>query len=306
MPVESTKTIVRDYLRAAAFYSYDATADESPVMRWIGREVKRFCKEAHLHLPFLLRVAQSPPDMDGMDVDTNAAGEMELEEDDELFLDEDDKQQAEEEAEDELSLHASYWDNFLALVESTQREWADGDEAGDTDEYRKTRAVEAFNLGNTIASDLYALHPELAGWVFHVLCFIVPRQILALGNPARRSCDACESFGAVVKKCIRHLSCRRLVTRGDGDIRQTQKGSHRVRFTRGYIEQVFRRVSVRAELIHGKDNIPYLQRGDYRLLGKGKKGRSKMVQPTVKAPTVEASVEAPTVFTQKMHLAVWS
>ena len=55
--------MVRNYLKAASFYSYDATVDENPVMRWIGREVKRFVAEAHIHLPFLLRIAAAPPDL---------------------------------------------------------------------------------------------------------------------------------------------------------------------------------------------------------------------------------------------------
>eukprot|EP00965_Chrysotila_dentata_P180459 5956783-Pleurochrysis_carterae.AAC.1 len=59
------KKLVQDYLRNAGLYSYDAASalKEDPVKRWIGREVKRFLQEAHLHLPFLLRVAAAPPDM---------------------------------------------------------------------------------------------------------------------------------------------------------------------------------------------------------------------------------------------------
>ena len=71
---------------------------------------------------------------------------MEVEEDDELFLTEDEVA-AEAEDEPEMMEHAGYWDNFLALVESTQKPWAQGE--ADTDEYRQQRAVEAFNLGPT-------------------------------------------------------------------------------------------------------------------------------------------------------------
>ena len=61
---DSCKPLVKAYLKKQSFYSYDAAAeDESPVMRWIGREVKRFLDESHIHLPFLLRVAAAPPDM---------------------------------------------------------------------------------------------------------------------------------------------------------------------------------------------------------------------------------------------------
>jgi len=65
---DSKKKLVKAYLRNAGFYSYDAAAadEENPVMRWIGREVKRFLAEADVHVPFLLRVAAAPPDMADM------------------------------------------------------------------------------------------------------------------------------------------------------------------------------------------------------------------------------------------------
>ena len=56
------KKIVREYLKNAGFYSYNAAADdEDPTSRWIGREAKRFLAEAHIHLPFLLQLAAAPP-----------------------------------------------------------------------------------------------------------------------------------------------------------------------------------------------------------------------------------------------------
>ena len=51
--------------------------------------------------------------------------------------------------------------------------------------------------------DIYDLNPDLSGWVLHVLCFIVPRQMVELGAPA----VSVLSFGAVCKKIIRHLTC---------------------------------------------------------------------------------------------------
>eukprot|EP00965_Chrysotila_dentata_P203158 6181549-Pleurochrysis_carterae.AAC.1 len=41
--------------------------------------------------------------------------------------------------------HAAMWDHFLDYVEAAEREWAVPED--DTDEYRKQRAVELFNLG---------------------------------------------------------------------------------------------------------------------------------------------------------------
>eukprot|EP00965_Chrysotila_dentata_P123635 4087284-Pleurochrysis_carterae.AAC.1 len=62
-----------------------------------------------------------------------------------------------------------------------------------------------------VATDLYELKPTLQSWVPHIAVFIVPRQTLLLGDPSRRSCDACESLGAVLKKKIKHLTCRRRI-----------------------------------------------------------------------------------------------
>jgi len=41
--------------------------------------------------------------------------------------------------------HAGYWDHFLAYVDASQRPWAEG--VDDSDDYRKQRALESFNLG---------------------------------------------------------------------------------------------------------------------------------------------------------------
>ena len=61
---DSKKRFVKKYLKEAGFYSYDPESiDEDPVKRWIGREVKRFLTQAHLHLPFLLQVAAAPADL---------------------------------------------------------------------------------------------------------------------------------------------------------------------------------------------------------------------------------------------------
>eukprot|EP00965_Chrysotila_dentata_P188946 6173043-Pleurochrysis_carterae.AAC.2 len=72
------------------------------------------------------------------------------------------------------------------------------------------------HAGAVVESDIHTLDTELAGWVLHVLCFIVPRQICTLGDSSRRSSDACESFGAVLKKTIKHLNCRRRIQKDVG------------------------------------------------------------------------------------------
>ena len=77
--------MIRDYCKAAGFYSYDAASDnEDPVSHWIGREVKKFLADAPLHLPFLLHIAAAPADcIAEMAACANDAGEQEMDDDDE-------------------------------------------------------------------------------------------------------------------------------------------------------------------------------------------------------------------------------
>ena len=92
---------------------------------------------------------------------------------------------------------------------------------------------------------------------------VAPFQYVELGDPARRSCDACESLGASVKKVIRELrlTCRRL-TGGTHHhtSRAGRKAAWQQTFGKGYIKQAFSRVSVRAWLLHGEENAAYSQR----------------------------------------------
>jgi hypothetical protein len=155
--------------------------------------------------------------------------------------------------------------------------------------------------------DLYKLSPNLSGWVPHVLVFVVPRQVLDLGDPSKRSCDACESLGASVKQIIRQTTCRRRSDRGkhlhtsaDG------KKSWYSSFSRGYIEQAFRRVCVRSSLIHGSANSPYLQRKDHALLAKGKVVQPKCERAELSSLTVYQAMTASTVWGKEAALAVWS
>mmetsp|Transcript_1347 Transcript_1347/g.3466 ORF Transcript_1347/g.3466 Transcript_1347/m.3466 type:complete len:89 (-) Transcript_1347:63-329(-) len=73
-------------------------------------------------------------------------------------------------------------------------------------------------------------------------------------------------MGACAKKVIKHLTCRRNMSE-----------KYRV----GYVEQAFRRLSVRSDLLHGPDNAPFLQRKDAHLLGVG---RSSVTPSRVQGP----------------------
>lgn len=289
---DSKKKTVRSYLKSAGFYSYQADADEAdPVKRWIGREVKRFLHQAHLHLPFLLRLSACPPDMcEERQAELDDDGCEAMDEDDE-FAPTADELAAEEEAEPDMMRHAQKWDNFLEFVWLIEKPWEQDDDA-----YRKQRALEYFNLCAQVNKDLKELKPSMQSWVPHIALFIVPRQIILHGDPARRSADACESFGAVVKKVIKHLTCRRRMTGETTTHSRITKSGNRMtwkqQFRKGYIAQAFQRVCVRERLIHGEENAAYLQRVDHRLKNSGLRSVKVRKVEAELPPTVRALMEA--------------
>ena len=201
---------------------------------------------------------------------------------------------AEEQEEPLMMTNAEAWDNFLAYVRLCQADWAEPDE--DTDLYRKQMAVEYFNAGaraclrfvsppshcsaspcctgNKVAIDLIRLKPTLLSWIPHVMSFVVPRQILKLGCPARRSADSCEAFGAWLKKSIKHRTCRRRANRSTTveHVRKTASGivKWKQHFRRGYLQQVFTKACVKERLNYGAENVPFLQRVDWKRLRSGK------------------------------------
>ena len=144
--------------------------------------------------------------------------------------------------------------------------------------------------------DLKELKPTLKSWVPHIGLFIVPRQMVELGDPARRSCDACESFGAMVKKLIKHSTCRRRVTGIEPKTHGKRVGGGtatrrwKQHFNVGYIQQAFKRACVREALRHGEENAPFLQRIDAIRAATGVAGtRRKFVDPD-EALTERASI----------------
>ena len=131
-------------------------------------------------------------------------------------------------------------------------------------------------------------------WVEHILIFVLPRQVVELGDPCRRSCDACESLGARFKKVIKHLTCRRGLR-----AKQTREAAADVwknSFTVGWVEQAFKRVVVEETLMHGEENRPYWQREDLRLRTQGLKGVKKESKAPSRAdgnlPTVAEALAA--------------
>ena len=79
-----------------------------------------------------------------------------------------------------------------------------------------------------------------------------------------------------------------------------------LQFSRGYIEQAFRRVCVRSSLIHGSANAPYLQRKDHALLAEGKVAQPKRERAELNSLTVYEAMMASTVWGKEAALAVWS
>ena len=261
---DSQKKLVAEYLSGAGFYSYDA-ADEGddPVKRWIGREVKRFLHEADLHLPFLLRLSSGAIDLsiDGA-AQVNEDGHESMDIEGGMFAPTAEEIAAEENLPSLLVENSLCWDHFLDWTRDIEAPWI-----SDTDDYRKARSLSYCNRARTVARDLKRLKPTMLSWVPHIACNVVPRQIVDLGDPTKRAADACESFGACCKRVIKHLTCRRAISG---------------KFGRGYVEQTFRRMCVRADLLHGPENVPYLQRRDHQLLGSGRlsQGHSKSEGPS--------------------------
>ena len=204
-----------------------------------------------------------------------------------------------EEQEEPLMLaNADRWDRFLAFMADAHAPWS-----ADTDAYREERAVSYFNHSMRCSKDLLELKPTMQSWVPHVSCFIVPRQIKELGEPSKRACDACESFGAVTKHVIKKLTCRRRTRAADGSAvsaihkrRSAPRGAGGGRkewkqtFGRGYLEQCFRRLCVREALLHGKEDEPYLCREDWKLKWKGIK-KERVREAREVPPTVRATLE---------------
>ena len=90
--------------------------------------------------------------------------------------------------------------------------------------------------------------------------------------------STCESFGARLKKLIKHLTCRRrCLTDNQGAPvdhvhTRTVAGEKKVwtqAFSVGYIKTAFTRACVSSANLYTKENAPYMQRADANLLATG-------------------------------------
>ena len=109
--------------------------------------------------------------------------------------------------------------------------------------------------------------------------------------------------GAMVKKIVKNLTCRRDLSSGAGSnhIGKKKKKGWQQTFKKDYIQQAFERVAVRETLIHGEENAAYLQREDAALLArgtvsevscKGVQGRDASLRELIDAPTVPTKQQA--------------
>ena len=113
----------------------------------------------------------------------------------------------------------------------------------------------------------------------------------------------------MIKGDIRLRTCRRRASPNQIHAHRSQNGKAlwSQTFKVGYVEQAFKRASVRTELLHGPENAAYLLRQDHRLLGTGKAATKKAVAGTsTEAMSVKEGVEAPWVWSEEAALAVWS
>ena len=74
-----------------------------------------------------------------------------------------------------------------------------------------------------------------------------------------------------------------------------------------YVEQAFRRVCVRAGLLHGAENQRYLQAADFRLLRQGKAAKAKAPRDPAALTSmgVYEDMSAPTVHGMEASFALW-
>ena len=95
----------------------------------------------------------------------------------------------------------------------------------------------------------------------------------------------------MVKKMIKHLTCRRNLGRGATTHRSEARNKRwKQTFTKGYMQQAFKRAGVREGLRHGVENAPFLQREDARRAALGKVSETKRDKEEV--PTICEVCEA--------------
>ena len=165
---------------------------------------------------------------------------------------------------------ARFWDHFYALVRAFRKF-----ESNERD-YREQRAVEVFNAATQVGRDVKVLRPTLQSACPHIMCSIVPRQIVELGDPLQRGCDQSESVGANMKSTIHRRVTRKQITgKATKHTRRDASGAITKEWTQKALKvsrvmQAFRAECVRERILRDPDSAKYLQRKHVKLLKKGR------------------------------------
>lgn len=251
-----------------------------------GRDTKVVMSQAIKHIPVLLEFAHTGTD------DIRAAVNAELQgaagrsrngvssctENDEDFTwagDSDGSGESEEEEHEEdlenssrMMRDARAWDHFRQLCFAMRAF------EKDDIEYRRQRAVEAFNAAALTMGEYKRLHPDALSACPHVALCVVPRQMVAHGDPGRRGTDHSEAYGASIKDSIHRRCLRRrkgvqatLHHRRNADGSITTWRQKALSFSR--VMQTFRDQSVRERLMRDEQSVPYLLRKHYKLASTG-------------------------------------
>eukprot|EP00966_Prymnesium_polylepis_P319654 7376088-Prymnesium_polylepis.1 len=120
------------------------------------------------------------------------------------------------------------------------------------------------------------LNPSVQSACAHVALCVVPRQMIAHGDPGRRGTDHSEAFGASIKDGI-HRRCLRRKLSKTAETHTSRKagadGGRKVWVQKGLsclrIMQAFRDIAVKERLLRDEGSAAYLQRHHLRLKNTG-------------------------------------
>lgn len=256
-----------------------ATTMEEMKQGLTGRDAKVVMSQAIKHIPTLLEFAHAGSDevRHAMNTSTGSQGSLvgngiSTDEDFTWTGDSDESSGSEDEGdmdnEPRMMRDARAWDHFRQLCFAMRTF-----ERDDMD-YREQRAVEAFNAAALTMGEYKRLHPDAMSACPHVALCVVPRQMVAHGDPGRRGTDHSESYGASIKDSIHRRCLRRrkaaeatLHHRRNPDGSVTTWTQKALSFSR--VMQTFRDQAVRERLMRDEESVPYLLRKHYNLASTG-------------------------------------
>lgn len=255
-----------------------ATSIEEMKQGLTGRDAKVVMSKAVEHISTLLEFAHSEPAAIAAEVQAGAGAAVNDIADDEFTWagdsgDEEENCGAEDDdgdSESRMLKDAKTWDHFNTLCYAMRP--FERDDLG----YRQERAVEAFNAAALVMAEYKRLNPQAMSACPHVALVVVPRQMVAHGDPGRRGTDHSESYGAAIKdnihrRCLRRVKAfqavqhrRRNASNGSAGKTWIQKALSVSR-----IMQTFRDQAVRERILRDEESQPYLLRKHFTLATTG-------------------------------------